>query len=354
MGADLEYEFAEPDPLRFRIKHLLYAIAVLGSGAAVFGGVGLAVGTLVSLFWWTVPPSTLRRHGCTWVLLAVVAGVWIFLLLPAVSTPRGYSRRMMCSNNLKSISLALHNYHDKYKSFPPTFIADDEGRPLHSWRVLLLPYLDHKALYDQYRFDEPWNGPNNSKLGSRTPGCFHCPERGVDFALAGNVSYFAPVGGNTVWPGDRGRRIAEISDGTSNTVFLVEHINRDTNWLEPYDPSFEEVLAGGTSLDVHDQAGHGYKTFFNSYFHGSNVAYADGRIRFLPYGIKESLYSRLLQANDGLEIRDEEFEHHHDAFHRRRYDNWYRLAVFVIMALLPLPWIWRKAGPSQKAGKPTA
>ncbi|MEZ6114117.1 MAG: DUF1559 domain-containing protein [Pirellulaceae bacterium] len=83
------------------------------------------------------------------------------MLLPAVQTAREAARRSQCSSNLKQIELALHNYHDTFKSFPPAYIADANGRPMHSWRVLILPFMEQRELYDQCRFDEPWDGPNN-------------------------------------------------------------------------------------------------------------------------------------------------------------------------------------------------
>jgi hypothetical protein len=66
-------------------------------------------------------------------------------------------------NNLKQIGLALRNYHDAYGRFPPAYVADGHGPPMHSRRVLILPWLEKREIYDRYRFDEPWDGPNNRK-----------------------------------------------------------------------------------------------------------------------------------------------------------------------------------------------
>jgi Protein of unknown function (DUF1559) len=80
-----------------------------------------------------------------------------------------------CRQNLKVISGALMNYYSKNGAFPPAFVADDNGRPLHSWRVLLLPYLGEDALFKAYRFDEPWDGPHNRLLADRIPVYYKCP-----------------------------------------------------------------------------------------------------------------------------------------------------------------------------------
>ena len=69
---------------------------------------------------------------------------------------------------------------------------------MHSWRVLILPYLEQRALYDEYKFDEPWNGPNNGKLHSRVVECFSCPTD--EQTISGQTSYVAVVGPETAWP----------------------------------------------------------------------------------------------------------------------------------------------------------
>ena len=70
----------------------------------------------------------------------------------------------------------MHDYHGKNKHFAPAYVADENGKPMHSWRVLLLPMLEQQALYESYDFDEPWNGPNNSRLLAQTPPSYQCPQ----------------------------------------------------------------------------------------------------------------------------------------------------------------------------------
>src|SRR4051794_3818491 len=106
--------------------------------------------------------------GSTLVVLAVL----IALLVPAVQAAREAARRSQCVNNLKQIGLAMHNYNSAYDVFPPAVITDPDGKPLLSWRVLLLPFLDEQALYEQFKLDEPWDSPNNKPLLSRMPKVF--------------------------------------------------------------------------------------------------------------------------------------------------------------------------------------
>ena len=82
-----------------------------------------------------------------------------------------------CANNMKRIALALRNYHTAYGCFPPAYVADKNGRPMHSWRVLILPFLKEDPLYKQYKFSEPWDGPNNKKLIAVRVMFYTCPER---------------------------------------------------------------------------------------------------------------------------------------------------------------------------------
>ena len=149
---------------------------------------------------------------------------------PLAKTP---SRRSQCSNNLKQIGIALHNYHDVYGSFPPAYIADESGRPMHSWRVLLLPFLEQQNLYAQYRFDEPWDGPNNRLLARHMPEIYLCPSD--EDAADGTTSYVAIVGPETMWPGEKALDMADIKDGMSNTVALVESHRSGIHWMEPRD-----------------------------------------------------------------------------------------------------------------------
>ncbi len=98
---------------------------------------------------------------------------------------------------------------------------------MHSWRVLLLPYLDQQALYDQYRFDEPWDGRHNRKLADNIGHVYNCSG---EQSPAGQkrrtmTSYVAVVGPETMWPGSQSTKLSDIGDGTSNTLMVVEIAN---------------------------------------------------------------------------------------------------------------------------------
>ena len=148
----------------------MYVVTLLAVSMATFGAGGVLLGVFVTLFWAAVFTSRSRPRAflqaCLVALVCFLIGV---LLLPAVQSAREAAFCVVCSNNLKQIAMALHMYNEQYGSFPPAYIADENGNPKHGWRVLILPFLDEQALYDKYDFDEPWNGPNNSKLADSMP-----------------------------------------------------------------------------------------------------------------------------------------------------------------------------------------
>ena len=151
----------------------------------------------------------------------------------AVGTAREAARRAWCScHGGGQIHLALDIYADEHGSYPPAYVVDADGRRMHSWRALLLPYMNQE-LAQAYKLDEPWDGPNNSKLAKRMPQQFRCPSD-LD-APEGTTNYVAVVGAETMWPLDSGRKPSDATDGVSNTILLVEVTGLNIPWLEPRD-----------------------------------------------------------------------------------------------------------------------
>jgi len=108
---------------------------------------------------------------CVCLLLGGVALLAISAFLTWVVRDEWEANRYaQCKGKLKQLGLALFNYHEDYGSFPPAYIADTNGNPMHSWRLLLLPYMDEPELYSLYNFSQPWNAPGNSKLSDTCKG----------------------------------------------------------------------------------------------------------------------------------------------------------------------------------------
>ncbi|OHB66263.1 MAG: hypothetical protein A2V70_04930 [Planctomycetes bacterium RBG_13_63_9] len=151
-----------------------------------------------------------------------------------------------CMCNLKQLGVVLWSYRKEHGCFPPAYICEKNGKPMHSWRVLILPYLESGDLYGKYDFSEPWNGPNNRRLATLSadsiPGVFQCPRAGTKGTFFTN--YVAVVGPETMWPGSRSRRLPHGPRSGSQTIMLVEVSNSDIHWMEPRDLTFEQAIKG--------------------------------------------------------------------------------------------------------------
>jgi hypothetical protein len=136
------------------------------------------------------------------------------------------------ANNLKLIGLAFHQYYDQHKQFPTHAIYSKDGQPLLSWRVAVLPYLDQQALYQQFKLDEPWDSEHNKTLLAKMPNVFapvgaQHKDKSVTF-----IQVF--TGPGTIFDGRKKVRLAEIIDGTSNTILAVEG-GSPVPWTKPED-----------------------------------------------------------------------------------------------------------------------
>ena len=202
-------------------------------------------------------------------------------------------RRSPCVRNLKQIGYALANYHDANRVFPPAYIADENGIPMHSWRVLILPYFEHneelKALYQQYDLHEPWNGPHNRKLADKIPRWYRCPNSD---GPRDETSYVAIVGDETGWPGASGRNVREIRDGLSNTISVVEVADAGINWMEPRDLTLEQASVGIGPSETKEHIGSRHRD-------GANCLFFDGSVHYLPNEISPTLLQALLTTNGG-------------------------------------------------------
>jgi prepilin-type processing-associated H-X9-DG protein len=236
-------------------------------------------------------------------VLLVCGGVLLALLLPAVQAAREAARRAQCANNLKQISLALLTYENEHGCFPPAFIPDKNGKPMHSWRVLILPYLDGNTLYMQYRFDEPWDSPHNKALVLQMPSVYACPSA-ASFG-SGMTSYAVIVGPHAFSPGPKGRKIGEFTDGASNTLMVVEVADAGINWMQPQDLNLDQMrfrINGGPGK------GSARSPEISSHHpRGANVAFCDGSVQFLSDTIDPETLRRLTTIDDGSTINRTDF-----------------------------------------------
>lgn len=158
------------------LPYAAYTVALFTSAVTTFGAAGIPTAIVVLSIWGFIFLSRWRPDSLAHFIVAgVILLILIALLLPAVQQAREASPRATCKSHLRQIGLALYNYHDAYGSFPPAWTTDADGRPLLSWRVLLLPYLDQLSLYEEFDLTEPWDGPHNRELLRRIPSPYACP-----------------------------------------------------------------------------------------------------------------------------------------------------------------------------------
>lgn len=214
------------------------------------------------------------------------APVAVALLLPAVQSAPAAARRAQGVNNLKQIGLAMHNHHDAYKTFPAAYTTDKEGKPLLSWRVKILPFIEQEPLYRQFHLDEPWDSEHNKRLIPLMPQVYKAPGGNTG---PGMTNYLTVRGEKTVFPGEKGIRLAGIIDGSSNTIMVVEVSDpKAVVWTKPDDFEYDQdhPVAGLVGLRRN----------------GFNAAFCDGSVHFISQGIDAETLKLLFMRNDGRPI----------------------------------------------------
>jgi hypothetical protein len=210
-------------------------------------------------------------------------------LVQSVQRVRSAAARTQSANNLKQIALAMHNYHDTYGAFPPHAIYGKDGKPLLSWRVQILPFIEQDNLYKQFHLDEPWDSPHNKKLLEGMPKVYAVP---VDekATKAHETHYLGFVGKGAFFNGKKGIPIAAITDGTSNTILVVEAA-KSVPWTKPDDLPFE--------------AGKPLPKLGAFWPNGFQAAFCDGSVRMLRKDLKEATLRALITINGGEVIADD-------------------------------------------------
>ena len=336
---------AQPPPrrprLQFTLSTLLLATLVLATALGAFGGVGgvfaaaIAIACVEAIRGWVelvkrpailvaaVLAVTLFLAGAVWehepvgiflvvfvllcvraaqfcvtkplplqriIVCAVVLVLAVGLLLPLNRPANPAVSQSTCGNNLSQLARGLRAYHSTYGCFPPAAVNDSHGKPMHSWRVLILPSVDAGMYYRTYHFHEPWNSPYNSDfLGRHPPPIFNCPaDPGCPWE-SGTTSYVALTGPGTAWD-----RVAKGADPDSTGgVVLIEVANSGIAWLEPKDLSLDEALgrispANGLGMSNAHGVGGLWETPC------VRVAFADGSVASIPEGLPRVTLRKLL------------------------------------------------------------
>lgn len=185
--------------------------------------------------------------------------------------------------NLKQIVLAIHSYSDAYQGAMPANVRSKDGKPLLSWRVTLLPFMNEDELYKQFKLDEPWDSANNKPLAAKMPKVF-APVRVK--AKEGETFYQVFVGEKAPYnaKGDAPKMPATFADGTTNTGLVFE-AGEPVIWTKPADLPFDEKKPlpklGG---------------LFDGQF---NVGKADGSVIRVRKNFNDKEFRKLIMPSDG-------------------------------------------------------
>ena len=235
--------------------------------------------------------SILQREAVPSITSPSTSGVLVALLLPAVQSAREAARRAQCTNNLKQMLLADHNFLSATNAFPRD-ITDKDGKPLLSWRVAILPYLEQAELYNKFKLDEPWDSPHNKELVKEMPPLFVCPSRSKPEPFTTTYRGFAGQG--AMFETGQDIPIAAITDGTSNTIMLSES-SEAVIWTKPddlpFDPQAKPSLYGAGS----------------NHPGGCNCGFADGSVRFIKKSINTAVFKALITRAGGEVIAADQF-----------------------------------------------
>lgn len=217
-----------------------------------------------------------RKASASTFALIFIATIAVLMLaalnMPICRIPEHVSREMTCDSNFRQISLAMGAYHDQYQAFPPAYTVDGNGNPLHSWRTLILPYLNEQTLYDSIDMTKPWDDEVNRPFWNSMPAVYRCPENRDVAQLTTYLAIVSP--GSCIQP-ERSSSFSDVKDGAGSTVMVIDvSETQGVNWMSPQDADLELFLAIGSKYSP-------------SHLSGIKVTCCDGRVMRLDPHVAE-------------------------------------------------------------------
>jgi hypothetical protein len=262
------------------VMTLTVLLALLGVTFVVGSCLVLLITNLLDTFTSRTDESFwLHLKGVAFRWLALLTALALLIIVGIVLTKEARERKnvLSCKSNLRLIGVAMQNYYDAQKRFPPAYTTDAEGRPLLSWRLLLLPFFCRISLYDQFHIDEPWDSPHNRAILEKNyiPSEYVCPaERDVENVdERKTTSYVMIVGPDTIPSGPNSIRFKDVTDGVERTIWIVEVADSGIYWTEPRDLKAEEIDFG-----INDPERKGISSRHKG---GAHVLMFDNKVAFL-------------------------------------------------------------------------
>lgn len=213
------------------------------------------------------PRSGIWRTIKSLLIVAAILAVAALLLLPTVRMSREAARRSSCSNNLKQIAIALQNYAEVYDALPPAYTVDADGKRLHSWRTLILPYFEQSKLYESIDLAKPWDDPVNAHALKTRIKQYQCPSAAN---LGDNETTYLAILASDSCLGVEPRKFSDITDGTNQTLLVTEVAQKfAVPWMAPTDADEDLLLGGGPDIQLPHPG-------------GRNGVFVNGTVHFLP------------------------------------------------------------------------
>jgi hypothetical protein len=229
-------------------------------------------------------------HICNAAVLVAIGIVLILCFLPAFTSVRDDGPWVLTGFSLHEIGMAFHEYHRTHNCFPQAALLDKDGRPLLSWRVSLLPYLEQAELHSQFHLDEPWDSPHNQQLLTRIPHVYK-PASDKSPAEPFGTYFQAFVGPGAAFEGKLQMTIKSFRDGTSQTMLLAE-AEKAVPWTKPEDLQFNPDLAL-PKLGQHSRRGRYY------------CLTADGAMHALPNDTNPEIIRALITRDGGEPLKSD-------------------------------------------------
>ncbi|MEM7783753.1 MAG: DUF1559 domain-containing protein [Planctomycetota bacterium] len=217
---------------------------------------------------------------------ATTLPILVGMLLPAVQQTRAAARRTSSMNNSRQMLLAMLNFESANGSFPAQASYDANGKPLLSWRVHILPFIEQQALYEEFHLDEPWDSPHNRKLISRMPMAYQSPSVA---SMGDGKTVYLGLSGDGMAFGKDARNLRDFTDGTSNSIVMVEvDPSASVIWTKPEDftPNSRDPRRGLGSVNPG----------------GFIATFADGSVRFISNSIDPEVLKGMMTISGGEAI----------------------------------------------------
>jgi hypothetical protein len=238
----------------------------------------------------------MSRKRWSFVVFGAIGFLLLLLFFPCIQRIRDGERYAYSVYNMRQIGYAIQSYHDANGHLPPAVVRDKEGRPLYSWRVLILPYIEEAHLYEKFKYDEPWDSPHNLPLSQLTPRCYIPPfgEKDPDI-----TRYQVFIGPGTAFERPA-LTLDDFPDGLENTILVVES-SEPVIWSKPVDLTFDPDkplpgLGSGISKPIR------FLCRDVGRRPGFAAAFGDGSVRFIRSSTEEIHIRAIITRNGGEKV----------------------------------------------------